>query len=234
MRGTLFVWLVAWRCRALSALSSPLNRVESKLVKSKRLLLASVSAGAQADILANAATLEVMSMSTAPVSGIWTLVYSTQTAGPSPANPNALGDLPQRIQDFIYENLFRYLPFLAGGQDRKGGAKSLVTVANSQLVDIKNGRVDNTVDVQTQWGAKLRIRVEGTAAEVSKGDESKLTIVFESFSFGVVGSPFPMLTLPLPRPRGLIETTFVDDDLRLSRGSRGGIFVLKRQKGTSR
>ena len=34
--------------------------------------------------------------------------------------------------------------------------------------------------------------------------------------------------LPLPRPVGKLRTTFCDADMRLSRGGRGGIFVLRR------
>jgi len=37
-----------------------------------------------------------------------------------------------------------------------------------------------------------------------------------------------LVTVPLPRPRGALETTFCDENLRISRGGRGGIFVLKR------
>lgn len=40
----------------------------------------------------------------------------------------------------------------------------------------------------------------------------------------------PTVTLPLPRPVGIIRTTFCDNTVRLSRGSRGGLFVLKRIK----
>ena len=67
---------------------------------------------------------------------------------------------------------------------------------------------------------KIDIRVFGAARQTE--DEDTLEICFEGFELG--GLP----TIPLPRPVGRIVTTFVDDDLRLSRGSRGGLFVLKR------
>ena len=67
---------------------------------------------------------------------------------------------------------------------------------------------------------KIDIRVFGAARPTN--DEDTLEICFEGFELG--GLP----TIPLPRPVGRIVTTFVDDDLRLSRGSRGGLFVLKR------
>ena len=67
---------------------------------------------------------------------------------------------------------------------------------------------------------KIDIRVFGAARATDDADT--LEICFEGFELG--GLP----TIPLPRPVGRIVTTFVDDDLRLSRGSRGGLFVLKR------
>ena len=36
------------------------------------------------------------------------------------------------------------------------------------------------------------------------------------------------LRIPLPRPLGSLRTTHCDDELRISRGGRGGVFVLKR------
>jgi hypothetical protein len=67
---------------------------------------------------------------------------------------------------------------------------------------------------------KIDIRVFGTARPTD--DEDTLEIIFEGFELGLLP------TIPLPRPVGRIVTTFVDEDLRLSRGSRGGLFVLKR------
>ena len=40
--------------------------------------------------------------------------------------------------------------------------------------------------------------------------------------------PLPTVELPLPRPLGRLRTTFCDEEMRLSRGGRGGIFVLKK------
>ena len=36
------------------------------------------------------------------------------------------------------------------------------------------------------------------------------------------------LKLPLPRPVGSLRTTFCDDNVRIARGGRGGVFVTKR------
>lgn len=172
------------------------------------------------DILDAAAVLEAQNMRTAPVSGRWALVFSTQTARPSDSAAKSIADLPQEVSNAIYSVLFKVAPFLAGGQERRQKAFS---VANEQNVDEAAGTVDNrvTLTVNGPLGKqKIDIRVFGTVR--STDDEDTLEIIFEGFELGLLP------TIPLPRPVGRIVTTFVDGDLRLSRGSRGGLFVLKR------
>ena len=170
----------------------------------------------EGEILAKAAAVEETLVRTGDVSGRWALVYSTQT-GASQRLPAALGDLPQAVSDRIYGLLFKVAPFLAGGG--QGDSTSAFGVANEQTVDVGRGTVDNRVRISA-GGRALRLRVFGSAEET--GDADRLAITFEGFQVD------DLITLPLPRPRGEIVTTYVDDDLRLSRGSRGGLFVLKR------
>ena len=55
-----------------------------------------------------------------------------------------------------------------------------------------------------------------------------LAVVFTSFEVGRAGAPAPLLALPLPRPRGRLVTSWSDGALRISRGGRGGLFILSR------
>ena len=56
-----------------------------------------------------------------------------------------------------------------------------------------------------------------------------LEVVFVSSS--IEGVPFaPTLRVPLPRPKGYVDTTYLDNDMRISRGSRSNIFVTVRAK----
>ena len=97
-------------------------------------------------------------------------------------------------------------------------------MANEQVVDVAARVVDNRVRI-TALGQTLKLRVFGSAEATDDAD--RLAITFEGFDVNDV------VTLPLPRPRGEIVTTYVDGDLRLSRGSRGGLFVLKRMPAGS-
>ena len=72
-------------------------------------------------------------------------------------------------------------------------------------------------------GPKLSIRVVG---DLLGDDPLDLGVTFTKFL--ISAAPLPTIELPLPRPLGRLRTTFCDKDMRLSRGGRGGIFVLKK------
>ena len=183
----------------------------------KALLRAVGNDRSEREILDAAAALEALNVRTGSVSGKWALVFSTQTARPADSAAKSIMDLPQEVSNAIYSVLFKVAPFLAGGQERR--RQKAFSVANEQTVDEAAGTVDNRVTLSVQK-QKIDIRVFGAARPTDDADT--LEICFEGFELG--GLP----TIPLPRPVGRIVTTFVDDDLRLSRGSRGGLFVLKR------
>jgi len=175
--------------------------------------------------------LEAQGVLDAPISGRWTLVYSTQQANrerQTEWDSKAL----QAVTNRLYKLFFRFAPALAGSQDT--GAKN---VRNEQVVDLEAGEVDNIVEVRLPWAteAALRVRVWGEV-EVDKevpGGNS-LAVTFVGWSFSLVGSSLGQqpneLKLPLPRPRGTLAVTYCDDSLRISRGGRGGIFVTSRAR----
>ena len=95
------------------------------------------------EILDAAAALEALKVRTAPVSGRWALVFSTQTARPKESAAKSIMDLPQEVSNAIYSVLFKVAPFLAGGQERR--RQKAFSVANEQTVDEAAGTVDNRV-----------------------------------------------------------------------------------------
>ena len=200
-----------------SGITESKSNVESIDLKKALLRAVGNENRSEKEILDAAAALEALKFRTAPVSGRWALVFSTQTARPKESAAKSIMDLPQEVSNAIYSVLFKVAPFLAGGQERR--RQKAFSVANEQTVDEVAGTVDNRVTLTLQK-QKIDIRVFGAARATD--DDDTLEICFEGFELG--GLP----TIPLPRPVGRIVTTFVDDDLRLSRGSRGGLFVLKR------
>ena len=95
------------------------------------------------EILDAAAALEALKVRTAPVSGRWALVFSTQTARPKESAAKSIMDLPQEVSNAIYSVLFKVAPFLAGGQEQR--RQKAFSVANEQTVDEAAGTVDNRV-----------------------------------------------------------------------------------------
>ena len=66
--------------------------------------------------------------------------------------------------------------------------------------------------------------------------EEQLRVEFTECAFRLLpkgggGGGARGLVVPLPRPVGSLRTTFCDATLRVSRGARGGVFVLKRLPG---
>ena len=68
-------------------------------------------------------------------------------------------------------------------------------------------------------GGRGRVR-----ARRNRSDELRVTFTRTSVALDG-GAP---LRLPLPRPVGTVANSYCDDDLRVSRGGRGGVFVLRR------
>ena len=182
----------------------------------KRALLDAIGRRAStAEILAAAAALEATDTRAGAVEGRWSLVYSTRARAPEDAAATPLAAL----SNAVYGVLFSAAPFLAGGgAPAGGGGRPLFAVANEQRIE--GGVVENEVAV----GDALRLRVFGSCEAASP---DALGVAFEGVEVNGV------FTLPLPRPRGVVRTTFVDARLRLARGSRGGLFVLLRRRARS-
>ena len=102
-------------------------------------------------------------------------------------------------------------------------------------MSLATGVIENCVRVPLPaglpMGAALEIRVDGLVAPVSAGGED-LRVEFTECAFRLLprggGGDGRGLVVPLPRPVGSLRTTFCDETLRVSRGGRGGVFVLKR------
>ena len=156
-----------------------------------------------------------------PIDGRWTLIFSTQVSPPS-SRANA-GNAFQPLIDAAYSTFFKFAPALAGAQPDGSSSEA----ANEQLVDLASGEVRNRVRIALPFGGpRLEILVNGDA-RLTRADDLEVTFNDCTFTFDD-GSGDEGLRLPLPRPVGSLQTTWCDADLRVSRGGRGGIFVLRR------
>jgi hypothetical protein len=200
-------------------------------------------------VLRSIAELEECRCSDAPPDGRWALIFSTQENEPDPNRPGS--NFLQPLIDRTYAAFFKVAPALAGAQD---GSSQATGASNEQWVSLDSGLVENRVRIPlpvalpfSTGSSVLEIRVDGTVATgvtLGETDTPQLDVTFTECSFAVservagrgsdrdrTGSDNRApgaLRIPLPRPVGTLRTTHCDSDLRVSRGGRGGVFVLKR------
>jgi hypothetical protein len=122
--------------------------------------------------------------------------------------------------------LGRRLTTLAGQLVRNRG--------NFQDIDAAAGRVTNRAALEL-LGVPVELRIEGRCVPAEAGlAASRLLVTFECFSLSL-GAGGPRLTVPLGwadggrGPRGWVDTTYLDADVRCGRGDKGSVFVTARR-----
>ena len=107
---------------------------------------------------------------------------------------------------------------------------------------------DLSVVLNEEWVLQGALKNTARARLVPRDDGRTVDVSFDRFSIGWLRIPVPALAVGLrkdartgrrvppanpPRNAGMLETTFLDETLRISRGDKGNLFVLVRQ-GPSR
>lgn len=206
------------------------------IARAKRDVLTQLSAtrrverrGTTADVARAVVALERLGAGSASVSGTWTLAYSYKEKGGEDAALESLGvsdDVVQEMTRAAYEFFFKFAPWLAGSAETNARG-----VRNTQTLDIETGVVRNEVDVSVGDDAVLRIGVDGEI-EAKDALARRVSVCFTGFDIQLrlarVDASLPRIAVPLPRPRGELETTFCDESMRISRGGKGGVFILTR------
>ena len=86
--------------------------------------------------------------------------------------------------------------------------------------------MSNEAELEIGGGVKLRVTVGGSAVA---GSPTRLDVQFLDFEVALEPTPIRFsLPLSLLAPRGAVETTFLDDDVRIGRGDKGSVFVCAR------
>jgi hypothetical protein len=105
---------------------------------------------------------------------------------------------------------------------------------NFQDIDAAAGRVTNRAALEL-LGVPVELRIEGRCSPAEAGlAASRLLVAFECFSLAL-GAGGPRLTVPLGwadggrGPRGWVDTTYLDADVRCGRGDKGSVFVTARR-----
>lgn len=160
---------------------------------------------------------------------------SNVKASASPLESLGVSDeIVQEVTKTLYSVFFKFAPWLAGSAEtNRTGAR------NVQVVDVDAGVVRNEVELDvaslpTLPMSTLTIGVDGEI-ETEDALARRAFVTFTSFDvqlrFARGEAKTPKVSIPLPRPRGSLNTTFCDDSMRISRGGRGGVFILTRLHG---
>jgi len=189
-----------------------------------------------ADVLRAVAEVERASSNAmlASIDGDWTLAYSAKDTD-SAFGGIAFGeDVVNAITSALYATFFKFAPLLAGSAETNQRG-----VRNAQSVDCVRGVVRNEVDVDVASTplasasvSAIRVGVDGEIKAFDR-DGRTVEVTFTSFDIGLVSNAGASaderrVKFPLPRPKGILDTTFCDESMRISRGGRGGVFVLTR------
>ena len=104
----------------------------------------------------------------------------------------------------------------------KGGSPRVGEIV--QVLDVQGLKASNAETVQ--YGPfKVARKVKASLTPVGP---SEVAVQFEEFSFAFPSAP-PFLKVKAPASfKGRLDVTYIDNDLRLSRGDKGNIFVLEK------
>lgn len=184
------------------------------------------------------------------VAGNWELLWTAQDVSSLPqqrinlrswVNPlenqsysnNAQGRsnpiFPQTIQDSLEE-----IGILS---ERK---QSDNTIISTQAIDLKRGRVRNVVAVEvrnptpifSKNGISKGFITVDVSATPNATDARKIDVKFDRCKVAIQDSPINLdFGLGIIGPSGWLRTVFVDDDIRITRGHKGSVFILSRTGG---
>jgi len=138
----------------------------------------------------------------------------------------------------------QFVTELSGASDSGGEVPSIVQQkGNFQDIDLENKVVSNRAVVAIA-GVKLEIDLQGSCSfpdaaglppeEAERVKDSRLYVAFQRARVTVGG--LPPLLIPLgwtnggKGPEGWLDTTYLDNDVRLGRGDKGSVFVTARRQ----
>jgi PAP_fibrillin len=176
------------------------------------------------------------------LSGSWELLWTAQDPE-RPETKRAFTSWINPLENQSYSNNPEgrsnpFLPIQIQNRLEKIGLISTIPARRStQAIDLKSGLIRNIVAINLGAGrgssaqqrrASLTVTVKFTPAEA---DPRRVNVKFESCRISIPGTPIEWnFPLGIIGPTGWLRTVYIDDDLRVTRGHKGSVFVLCRPR----
>ena len=183
------------------------------------------------------------------VAGNWELLWTAQDVSSLPQKRINLRSWVNPLENQSYSNnpLGRSNPlFPKEIQDNleKTGIlserKSENTIISTQAIDLKRGRVRNVVAVEvnnptpilSKDGISKGFITVDVKATPNADDARRIDVKFDRCKVAIQDSPVNLdFGLGIIGPTGWLRTLYVDDDIRITRGHKGSVFILSRTGG---
>lgn len=181
--------------------------------------------------------------------GNWELIWTAQDSKNLPANqrnpfrnwinplenqsysnnPNSGG----RSNPILPQNMQNTLEDIGVLSDRKAEN----TIKSTQAIDLKRKRVRNVVAFEANNPTPIFSKNGKTKGFITVDvnwdpnptDARKIDVKFDRFSVTILESPINVsLPLGIIGPSGWLRTGYIDNDIRITRGHKGSVFILSR------
>jgi hypothetical protein len=107
--------------------------------------------------------------------------------------------------------------------------KLIASKGNYQDIDIDAGVAENRAEFAVFGKVPLAVRLKASCA-ISPDGSARLDVAFDAVEVSLGGAGPLAMSLAFVNPRGWIETTYVDDDIRTGKGDKGSIFIAARRR----
>lgn len=180
------------------------------------------------------------------IDGVWVLLATVANAAQRETKRSPLQQALAAAYDWFFENVPLIAGSAVGRREAVGGgaaaaAATQVAAAtgakasvgsgvkkptargNFQTFDVSAGVVRNRAIFEA-LGRRGEINVDGTARVLS-GDRLEATFLTADLRWGPLVIPFPIGAF---KPTGWVDTLYLDDEIRVSTGDKGSVFVARK------
>lgn len=173
--------------------------------------------------------------------GVWELLWTTQDRSSSGSGSLSRYRWINPLENQAYSNnpKGRADPFLPRPLQDKLEELGLVAsepeIRSTQSIDLKSKQVRNVVSFslgKKEDDPKKRLRASLTVTVDFASDPDdfrRINVKFQACRVSIPNTPINfVIPLGIIGPTGWLRTTYIDDELRITRGHKGSVFVLTR------